>query len=121
MEQRLIKKVLLIDGMSCTSCEMRIENALKKLEGIEKVKAVFGTSNVYITYDANVIKLYDIIQTIEKLGYEVKNKPDTPGAQKPNVKSRENETAERKMAKLKRNYNRSRLQGRKTHFLYQLT
>lgn len=28
MEQQLIRKILQIDGMTCTSCEMRIENTL---------------------------------------------------------------------------------------------
>lgn len=74
MEQRLIRKILQIDGMTCTSCEMRIENALKKLDGVVEVKAIFSSSNVYITYDANVIGLEQIIETVEKLDYQVKNR-----------------------------------------------
>jgi sulfite exporter TauE/SafE/copper chaperone CopZ len=54
---------------------MRIENALKKLEGVVDVKAIFSSSNVYITYDVNVVGLDRIIETIEKLDYKVKNKP----------------------------------------------
>ena len=73
MEQKLIKKVLQIGGMTCTSCEMRIENTLKKIEGIVNVKAIFSSSNVYVTYDANVISLEVICDAIEKLDYEVKN------------------------------------------------
>lgn len=75
MEQKLIRKILQIEGMTCTSCEMRIENALKKLEGVVDVKAIFSSSNVYITYDVNVTGLDRIIETIEKLDYKVKNKP----------------------------------------------
>lgn len=74
MEQRLIRKILHIEGMTCTSCEMRIENALKKLEGISEVKAIFSSSNVYITYDVNVMGLDIIIGAIEELDYKVKNK-----------------------------------------------
>lgn len=77
MKQRLIRKTLKIDGMTCSSCEMRIENALKKLDGVVEVKAVFSSSNVYITYDANVAGLEQIIQTIEKLDYVVMNKSGT--------------------------------------------
>lgn len=91
MEQRLIQKLLKVEGMSCTSCEMRIENALKKLDGIIKVKAVFSSSNVYITYDANIIRLNQIFQTIEKLGYTVKNKPDAAAASKPDIKKKDND------------------------------
>lgn len=93
MEPRRIRKVLQIDGMTCTSCEMRIENALKKLDGVIEAKALFTSSNVYITYDANVIELNQIIQTIEKLDYVVKKKPDTDDISEPETKK----SAENKM------------------------
>lgn len=82
MEQRLMRKVLQIDGMTCVNCEMRIENALKKLEGVIEAKAIFSSSNVYVTYDANVIQLDKIIETIEKIDYMVRNKPGGVVAQK---------------------------------------
>lgn len=74
MEQRRIRRVLQIGGMSCAGCEMRIENSLKKLDGVIEAKACFTSSNVYITYDANVIGLDQIIGTIEKLDYVVEKK-----------------------------------------------
>jgi len=98
MEQKLISKVIQIDGMSCTNCETRIENALKKLEGVKKVKAIYSSLNVYITYDANVVKLHQIIQVIENLGYVVKNKPDTKDAQRSNIKNTPNKTSDEKMS-----------------------
>ena len=67
--------ILQVEGMTCTGCETRIENAVKKLDGIEKVKAIYNSSNVYVTYNADAIKLKTIIDTIEKLNYTVKNKP----------------------------------------------
>ncbi|HHY82789.1 MAG TPA: heavy metal transporter [Clostridiales bacterium] len=75
MEQRLVRKILQVDGMTCTSCEMRIERALKKLDGVIESKAVFSSSNVYVTYDVNVIELEQIIEAIENQDYVVKNKP----------------------------------------------
>lgn len=67
--------ILQVEGMTCTGCETRIENAVKKLDGIEKVKAIYNSSNVYVTYNADAVKLKTIIDTIEKLYYTVKNKP----------------------------------------------
>jgi len=61
--------------MTCANCEMRIENALKKLEGVQGAKANYSSSNVFITYDANAVKPDKIIETVEKLDYIVKNKP----------------------------------------------
>ena len=75
MEQKIMMKVLQIEGMTCTSCEMRIENALRKLDGVVSVNASFESSNVYVTYDFHTIVLDQIIEAIEKLDYSVKNKP----------------------------------------------
>lgn len=86
MEQRLIRKTLKIEGMSCTSCEMRIENALKKLDGVVDVKATFGSSSVYVTYDENVVSLDKIIEAIEKLHYQVKNKAGEQVVSRPDAK-----------------------------------
>ncbi len=61
--------------MTCTGCETRIENTLKKLEGIEDIKAIFSSSNVYVTYYSEIIKLEQIIEAIEKLDYKVLNNP----------------------------------------------
>jgi len=91
MEQRLIRKVLQTDGMTCTGCEMRIEKALKQLDGVVEAKAIFNSSNVYVTYDANVIKLDQIIQAIEKLDYIVRNKPGAAAVPKTNNKEAANE------------------------------
>lgn len=86
MEQKLVKKVLQIGGMTCTSCEMRIENKLKKTEGIIDAKAIYSSSNVYVTYDANVISLDVICDVIEKLDYEVKNRPASQTAAQTEVR-----------------------------------
>jgi uncharacterized protein len=75
MDQKLVRKVLQIEGMTCTSCEMRIEKALKKLEGVVDVKAMYSSSNVYVTYDVNVLGLDQIIEAMEKQDYHVNNKP----------------------------------------------
>ena len=76
MEQKIMRKVLQIEGMTCTGCESRIENTLKKLDGILDVKAMYSSSDVYVTYDLNFIDLNKIIEAVEKLDYNVKNKND---------------------------------------------
>lgn len=76
MEEKLVKRVMKIKGMSCTGCEIRIENELKKLNGIVKVKASFKNSNVYVIYDSDLIKYETIVQCIEKMGYKIDNSED---------------------------------------------
>lgn len=71
MNQKLIRKVLQIEGMTCSNCEVIIENALSKIDGIIEIKAKYKSSTVYITYDDNLISLNQIIDHIENIGYEV--------------------------------------------------
>lgn len=73
MENGILKKKLKLEGMSCTACETKIENKLKKLAGVLEVEASYATSIVTITYDENKITLDEIIKAIEKLDYTVIN------------------------------------------------
>jgi len=72
--ETLIRKVLNIDGMTCVSCEMRIDNRLKKMLGVKDVKSSFSSSKTTVTYDPQITSIATIIETIEKLDYKVKNK-----------------------------------------------
>lgn len=66
-----MKIKLRIEAMSCASCELRISNALKKLDGVKGAKASFADSNVIIEYDENVVDVKTIVNTISKTGYKV--------------------------------------------------
>ncbi len=87
MNEKLARKVLHIDGMTCTSCEMRIENTLNKLDGMINAKAIYSSSNVYVTYDENRLEAGKIIDAVEKLGYKVIN-----GAAATNINHNEKES-----------------------------
>ncbi|SHH54197.1 copper ion binding protein [Sporobacter termitidis DSM 10068] len=71
MAQQWIYEELKVGGMSCTSCEMKIENSLKKKAGIRDAKASYARETVKIYYDPEVISLDEIKQAIEKLDYTV--------------------------------------------------
>lgn len=84
MERQLIRKVLKIEGMTCTGCELRIEKALRKLDGIVEARVIFGNSQAYVTYDARTIGLEQIVEAIERLDYKVINGiKESSGANKP--------------------------------------
>jgi len=72
MEKRIVKKTLKLSGLTCTSCETRIENKLINLDGIQEVEVSYVTSILQVIYDADKISIEKIIQTIEKLDYDVK-------------------------------------------------
>ena len=76
MDQKLIRKIIKINGMTCSGCELRIENALKKTEGIISVKVKFSEASASVTFDANIISLDQIVVIIEKLDYKVVIAPE---------------------------------------------
>ena len=75
MAENLVSKILKIEGMTCASCEMRIENKLRKMEGVKEVKAAYASSELYVSYDANTIELDSVTEALERLDYKVINTP----------------------------------------------
>jgi len=73
MEPKNITKTLFLSGMTCVNCEYRIENKLKKIDGIISATSSYTRSQVKLTFDADVISLATIVEIIEELDYKVKN------------------------------------------------
>ncbi len=65
-----ITKTLKIDGMTCSSCENRIEKKLQGLPGVLEAKVSYSDRLAKVTFDENVIKLEDIIASIDGLDYK---------------------------------------------------
>lgn len=61
---------LKVKGMMCSGCENRVKNALKDIEGIDKVNADHTTGIVSVSCDNKVDKKI-IEETIEDIGYEI--------------------------------------------------
>lgn len=59
-----------IRGMTCASCASRIEKTLNKQEGIAKASVNLATEKAMVEYDPLVIRLSQIRQSIEKIGYQ---------------------------------------------------
>lgn len=78
----LVRKTLRIGGMTCTSCEMRIENRLKKTEGIREARVSYGAGTAKVGYDPRVVTLEEIVAAIEKLDYKVVGSPGGKGGAK---------------------------------------
>ncbi|MFZ7102365.1 MAG: heavy metal translocating P-type ATPase [Peptococcaceae bacterium] len=62
---------LQVTGMTCAACSARIERRVPKLEGILEVNVNFGAEKATIKYDADVVKLKDVINKIIETGYDV--------------------------------------------------
>lgn len=66
------KIVIEVTGMTCSACELHIENDVKKLSGITTVKASYEKKNVTISYEPTKIDPEKIKQAINATGYKVK-------------------------------------------------
>jgi copper chaperone CopZ len=58
---------LFVRGMNCNHCKMRVEDQLKKIEGIEKVSADLDRQVVTITGDE--LDLNQVKKLVEDIGY----------------------------------------------------
>ena len=58
--------------MTCAACSQRVENALNKLEYVEKANVNLSTEKATINYDSDKIDTSDLIETVKNTGYGVK-------------------------------------------------
>jgi len=64
-----------LETLTCPSCMLKIEGALKALEGIEQetIKVSFNTSKAKLNFDEEKVSIDKIEETINRVGYEVLN------------------------------------------------
>lgn len=62
--------VIKVEGMMCSGCENRVQNALNEVEGVETVVANHEEGTVKVTLNTD-IDLEVLTDTIEDLGFDV--------------------------------------------------
>lgn len=60
-----------IEGMSCQACAKSVERSIKKINGIKSINVNIATDKASIIYDKSKVKLSQIKNSIEKLGFNV--------------------------------------------------
>ncbi len=69
-EAREVKSVVLpVEGMTCAACSVRVEKAIGKLPGVEKVSVNLLSEKAAIQYQPRVTRLSEIKQAVIKAGY----------------------------------------------------
>ena len=66
---KLGEKVLTVEGMHCENCEVRVENALNRLDGV-LCKVNLKKKTATVSYSKKVSDEL-LKETVERLGYEV--------------------------------------------------
>lgn len=61
--------VFLIDGMTCATCALTVENAVKKLDYVESVVVNLTTEKMTVIYDSNLLSKETIQEAVSEVGY----------------------------------------------------
>ncbi|MDR2784518.1 MAG: heavy-metal-associated domain-containing protein, partial [Treponema sp.] len=60
-----------IGGMTCVSCQNRIERKLKSTVGVESAVVDFNTGTAKVTWNGSVLGFNEIKAAVEQLDYRV--------------------------------------------------
>ena len=63
-----------IEGMTCSACAVHVEDAVKKLEGVDSVRVSLLTNKAQIVYDETRTNEHHFCDAVKKAGY----RPITP-------------------------------------------
>ena len=69
----MVEEVIIVDGMSCGHCKMRVENAVKALQGVSSAEVDLETNTVTVQYDRSKTERSQITDAIEAAGYSVRS------------------------------------------------
>jgi Cu+-exporting ATPase len=82
-------------GVTCPTCVVNIETALKDLPGIDDVKVNFGAERITARYDPEQVSPQQMQQLIEDTGYKIHRRSE-PGTQETEDREAADRRAERK-------------------------
>ena len=65
------KLIVRVEGMFCGHCEIAVQNAVRKLSGIQKVKASKRKKQAVVHYNPAQVTPQQIAKAIDATGYQV--------------------------------------------------
>jgi len=65
-----LQSIIPVKGMTCFTCEIAVQSAVKKLPGIYSVKASVMDQKAYVAYDSEKVNLEQIIEAINSTGFK---------------------------------------------------
>jgi len=73
---------LKVRGMKCADCAIKIEKKIKQIPGVCRVTVNYVAEKIYLTYYSSQVSVKEVMDVIEKLGYDVVSINDCIGANK---------------------------------------
>ncbi len=70
MNGEISEVTITVEGMTCSGCEFNVESAIKKLNGILKVKADYKKGEVNVKFEKGKANVNDMMKAINKAGYK---------------------------------------------------
>lgn len=67
---QLTNVIIPVEGMTCASCNVAVETAVNKLDGIHSINADFESKSATVIFYNKNVSLESIITTINTLGYQ---------------------------------------------------
>ena len=60
-----------VGGMDCTSCKMKIEGGLERLQGVSEASVTVSTGRLVVSYDPTQVSEATIVKRVQSLGYTI--------------------------------------------------
>ncbi|MGO4886189.1 heavy metal translocating P-type ATPase [Anaerobacillus sp. MEB173] len=69
----MMKMIFSVKGMTCASCVNRVEKVISKINGVHSVNVNLASNQAQVDVDPSLVTSKQIVERIEKLGYDAKN------------------------------------------------
>ncbi len=75
-----VQQRFLVEGLTCASCASRVEDAVRKIQGVESVQVNLATGQAQIGYDKDQVSPQQLKESVSAIGYELKDASETSHA-----------------------------------------
>ena len=72
----MVTETYVIKGMTCASCSSAVERVTRKMEGVSESNVNLATNRMTITYEERSVTPQDIMDRVERAGFEASPEED---------------------------------------------
>jgi Cu+-exporting ATPase len=90
-EKNRIKLTLPVDGMTCASCVLRVENALKEVDGVENAVVNLATESASVEIEPSKVSVDILKKAVQDAGYKIIDTADEIDSVKAEAEIRQKE------------------------------